>query len=74
MFFTFSIKYPNLKGIKYIYIYIYIHLYSTSNFAYEFERIIINTGTINAGVHSSKKKTLGVHQHFRCLEGTKKLG
>ena len=33
-----------------------IYLYSTSNFADEFERIIINTGTINAGVHSSKKK------------------
>ena len=31
-------------------------MYSTSNFADEFERIIINTGTINAGVHSSKKK------------------
>ena len=33
-----------------------IYLYSTGNFADEFERIIINTGTINAGVHSSKKK------------------
>ena len=54
-FFYFLYKIYKFKRNK-IYIYIYTHLYSTSNFAYEFERIIINTGTINAGVHSSKKK------------------